>query len=47
MLGCKNEKKTEKIDEQETVVFKQDLVDELERMCAIDKHIGKLKVKCF
>lgn len=37
MLGCKNEKKTEKIDEQETEVFNQDLVDELAKMYAIDQ----------
>jgi hypothetical protein len=37
ILSCKNENKTEKIDEQETEVFNQDLVDELDIMSAIDQ----------
>jgi hypothetical protein len=37
MLGCKSEKKTEQFDEQETEMFNQDLVDELEKMGAIDQ----------
>jgi hypothetical protein len=37
ILSCKNENKTEKVYEQETVVFNQDLFDELKRMCAIDQ----------
>jgi hypothetical protein len=37
ILSCKNENKTENIDEQETEVFNQDLVDELDRMSAIDQ----------
>ena len=37
MLGCENGNETEKIDEQETGVFNQDLVDEFEKMCAIDQ----------
>ncbi|UAM97787.1 hypothetical protein K8354_16075 [Polaribacter litorisediminis] len=37
MLGCKNEKKNEKIDEQETEIFNQDLIDKLEKMSVIDQ----------
>lgn len=37
MLGCKIEKTTEQVDEHETAVFNQGLVDELEKMSATDQ----------
>lgn len=37
ILGCQNEIKSEKVDEQKTVVYNQDLAKEFEKMSVIDQ----------